>query len=101
MLQMAFNRASAQRRLTFGEIARAARVPADEVELLVMKALAEKLIRGHIDQVSETVSVAWVRPRALGRAGCAALAARLDTWCRSVTGAHKLLSHQAPDLITL
>ncbi|KAH9631662.1 hypothetical protein HF086_001425 [Spodoptera exigua] len=36
--------------LTFAEIAREARVPIDEVELLVMKALAEKLIRGHIDQ---------------------------------------------------
>lgn len=48
---MAFNRTSAQRKLTFAEIAREARVPLDEVELLVMKALAEKLIRGHIDQV--------------------------------------------------
>lgn len=48
---MAFNRTSAQRKLTFAEIAREARVPIDEVELLVMKALAEKLIRGHIDQV--------------------------------------------------
>lgn len=48
---MAFNKTTAQRKLTFSEIAREARIPLDEVELLVMKALAEKLVRGHIDQV--------------------------------------------------
>lgn len=49
---MAFNKSSSQRKLSFEEIAREARIPLDEVELLIMKALAEKLIRGHIDQVS-------------------------------------------------
>ncbi|CAK1592818.1 unnamed protein product [Parnassius mnemosyne] len=101
LMEMAFNRTSAQRKLTFAEIAREARVPRDEVELLVMKALAEKLIRGHIDQVSECVSVKWVRPRALNRAGAAALARRLDTWCTAVAGAASLLSRAAPDLLTL
>ncbi|XP_073965259.1 26S proteasome non-ATPase regulatory subunit 13-like [Choristoneura fumiferana] len=67
LTEMAFNRTSAQRKLTFAEIAREARLPENEVELLVMKALAEKLIRGHIDQVSSTVTVSWVRPRALPR----------------------------------
>ncbi|CAB3233500.1 unnamed protein product [Arctia plantaginis] len=79
LMEMAFNRTSAQRKLTFAEIAREARVPIDEVELLVMKALAEKLIRGHIDQVSSCAHIGWVRPRALPRAGAAALAQRLDT----------------------
>ncbi|XP_053621755.1 26S proteasome non-ATPase regulatory subunit 13 [Plodia interpunctella] len=101
LMQMAFNRTSAQRKLTFSEIARQARVPHDEVELLVMKALAEKLIRGHIDQVSETVSITWVRPRALPRAGAASLARRLDAWCTAVAAAATLLQRQAPDLLTL
>ncbi|CAH2056042.1 unnamed protein product, partial [Iphiclides podalirius] len=101
LMEMAFNRSSTQRKLSFAEIAREARVPRDEVELLVMKALAEKLIRGHIDQVSESVRVRWVRPRALGRAGAAALAQRLDAWCRAVAGASLLLSRNAPDLLTL
>lgn len=101
LMEMAFARAAAQRRLAFAEIAAAARVPPDEVELLVMKALAEKLIRGHIDQVSGTVAVAWVRPRALGRPGAAALAGRLDAWCRAVDAAHRLLRRRAPDLLTL
>ncbi|XP_063836564.1 26S proteasome non-ATPase regulatory subunit 13 [Ostrinia nubilalis] len=101
LMEMAFNRTSAQRRLTFSEIAREARVPHDDVELLVMKALAEGLIKGHIDQVSETVSIRWVRPRALPRAGAALLAARLDAWCAAVAGAAELLHHNAPDFLTL
>ncbi|KAL0809452.1 hypothetical protein ABMA28_011629 [Loxostege sticticalis] len=99
LMEMAFNRTSAQRKLTFSEIAREARVPHDEVELLVMKALAEGLLKGHIDQVSETVTIRWVRPRALPRAGAAALARRLDAWCAAVAGAADLLQHSAPDLL--
>ncbi|XP_063545635.1 26S proteasome non-ATPase regulatory subunit 13 [Cydia strobilella] len=100
LMEMAFNRTSATRKLTFAEIAQEARVPLNEVELLVMKALAEKLIRGHIDQVSSTVSVTWVRPRALPRAAAAALAARLDTWRLAARAAADLLGAQ-PDLLTL
>ncbi|XP_026483505.1 26S proteasome non-ATPase regulatory subunit 13 [Vanessa tameamea] len=101
LMEMAFNRTSAQRRLTFSEIAREARVPPADVELLVMKALADKLIRGHIDQVQETVTVTWVRARALGRAGAGALAQRLDAWCAAASDAALLLNRAAPDLLTL
>ncbi|XP_050358591.1 26S proteasome non-ATPase regulatory subunit 13 [Nymphalis io] len=101
LMEMAFNRTSAQRRLTFSEIAREARVPPGDVELLVMKALADKLIRGHIDQVQETVTVTWVRARALGRAGAGALAQRLDAWCAAASDAALLLNRAAPDLLTL
>ncbi|KAM3956050.1 26S proteasome non-ATPase regulatory subunit 13-like [Aphomia sociella] len=101
LMEMAFNRTSAQRKLSFSEIAREARVPHDEVELLVMKALAEKLIRGHIDQVSESVQVRWVRPRALPRGGATALAARLEAWGSAVGAAADLLAGSAPDLLTL
>ncbi|CAH4034110.1 26S proteasome non-ATPase regulatory subunit 13 [Pieris brassicae] len=101
LMEMAFNRTSSQRKLTFAEIAREARVPHDEVELLVMKALAEKLIRGHIDQVSQTVNVSWVRARALGRSGAGALAKRLDIWCAAASGAAELLANATPDILTL
>ncbi|XP_041971223.1 26S proteasome non-ATPase regulatory subunit 13 [Aricia agestis] len=101
LMEMAFNRSSGQRRLTFAEIAAEARVPHDEVELLVMKALAEKLLRGHIDQVNETVTVSWVRARALGRAGAGQLARRLTDWCAAAHAAANLLQSRAPDLLTL
>ena len=43
---------SAERSITFDAIATASNLPVDQVELLVMRALSLKLIRGLLDQVS-------------------------------------------------
>ncbi|XP_048488025.1 26S proteasome non-ATPase regulatory subunit 13 [Plutella xylostella] len=101
LMEMAFNRPSSQRALSFAEIAAAARVPPAEVELLVMKALAEKLIRGHIDQVSEVVHVTWVRPRCVSRAAVLQLAARVAAWSSAAAAAAALLDNAATDVLTL
>lgn len=64
---MTFKRSSNNRQLTFEEIASEAKLPVNEVELLVMKALAQGLVRGAIDQVSGTVNMTWVQPRVLDK----------------------------------
>lgn len=64
---MTFKRSSNNRQLTFAEIAAEARLPIDEVELLVMKGLAQGLVRGSIDQVSQQVTMTWVQPRVLDK----------------------------------
>lgn len=64
---MTFKRASNKRELTFVEIAKATRLPMDEVELLVMKALAQGLVKGAIDQVAGSVHMTWVQPRVLNK----------------------------------
>lgn len=62
---MTFKRAANNRELTFKEISAETRLPEVEVELLVMKALAQGLVRGAIDQVAGTVTLSWVQPRVL------------------------------------
>lgn len=60
------HRLPAQRRnLRFGDIARAVRIAEDEVELLVMKAVANRLIDARIDEPARMVNVSWVQPRVL------------------------------------
>lgn len=64
---MTFKRPSNKRDLTFSEISQATRLPLDEVELLVMKALAQGLVKGAIDQVGQTVHMTWLKPRVLNK----------------------------------
>lgn len=66
-LQMTFKRPATDRQLTFEEISRETRLPVNEVELLVMKALAQGLVRGAIDQVASNVHMTWVQPRVLDK----------------------------------
>lgn len=64
---MTFKRPSTDRQLTFEEIAAETRLPVNEVELLVMKALAQGLVKGAIDQVDGRVHMTWVQPRVLDK----------------------------------
>lgn len=48
---MTFKRPSHNRQLTFAEIAKETKLPINEIELLVMKALSQGLVKGRIDQV--------------------------------------------------
>lgn len=64
---MTFKRPATDRQLSFEEIAKETRLPLNEVEHLVMKALAQGLVRGAIDQVSEKVHMTWVQPRVLNK----------------------------------
>lgn len=64
---MTFKRASNKRVLSFEEISNETRLPLEEVELLVMKALAQGLVKGSIDQVAQNVHMTWVQPRVLSK----------------------------------
>ncbi|GAA6044442.1 hypothetical protein JCM8097_006649, partial [Rhodosporidiobolus ruineniae] len=80
LIEAVFKRPTQDRTLPFSVISHEAQVPVDEVEHLVMKALALKLIRGTLDQVSSLASISWVQPRVLDRPQIAGLRARLADW---------------------
>lgn len=60
LMEMTFKRSSDQRSIRFEEIADEAKLPLKEVEILIMKGLAQGLVRGAIDQVSGVVNMTWV-----------------------------------------
>ncbi|QRW01967.1 26S proteasome regulatory subunit rpn9 [Ceratobasidium sp. AG-Ba] len=89
---------SAGKTMSFQTIAEETRLPQDEVEHLVMKALSLKLIQGTLDQVSETANITWVQPRVLSRPQLAQLAARLDEWCDRIDALDSFVQLQTPEL---
>merc|ERR1712112_675202 len=51
LMEMTFRREATQRQISFKEISEATTLPINQVELLVMKALSQGLVKGKIDQV--------------------------------------------------
>lgn len=85
--------------LTFGQIAQHARVEPSEVEMLVMRALSLKLVKGNINQVEGRVHLWWVQPRVLNRSQILSLRSRLDTLCKDVKAMEGLLETKAQEII--
>lgn len=62
---MTFRRSANERQLTFEDIAKVTKLPVDQVELYVMKAIAKGLVVGKIDEVGKKIYMTWVQPRVL------------------------------------
>ena len=85
LIEIVFKRSKESRgHMSFTEIANETRIPLDEVEHLVMKALSLGLIKGHIDQVSQIVLVTWVQSRILDKVQINNLRDRLTDWTEKV-----------------
>lgn len=85
--------------LTFEQIAGEARVELADVEMLVMRALSLKLVKGTIDQVGGHVHLWWVQPRVLNKTQILSLRSRLDTLCHDVKAMEGLLEIKAQEII--
>lgn len=101
LMEMTFKRPANNRQLSFAEIARETRLPINEVELLVMKALAQGLVKGAIDQVSSSVHMTWVQPRVLDTSQISSMVQQLNVWCKDVKSMEVLLEKNGHDFLTL
>jgi 26S proteasome regulatory subunit N9 len=108
---------SAGKTMSFQTIAEETKLPQDEVEHLVMKALryveivtvveqpgssdycdSLKLIQGTLDQVAEAATITWVQPRVLSGSQLSQLATRLDEWCDRIDALDSFVQKQTPEL---
>jgi 26S proteasome regulatory subunit N9 len=81
LMEIVFKRSKEERgNMSFSQIATETRVTVDEVEHLVMKALSLGLIKGKIDEVAQTVVVAWVQPRVLDKNQIKHISDRIRDW---------------------
>lgn len=83
LLELAFSR-SLEHSIPFRDVEIACRLPSNEVEYLLMRAMSLGLISGVIDNVDESFSVTRVQPRVLGREPIGKMAERLSKWCGKV-----------------
>mmetsp|Transcript_31854 Transcript_31854/g.50841 ORF Transcript_31854/g.50841 Transcript_31854/m.50841 type:complete len:110 (-) Transcript_31854:46-375(-) len=100
LMEMTFQRPATNRQLTFHEIADQTRLPNNEVEMLVMKALSLGLVKGSIDEIDQKVHMTWVQPRVLDLQQIATMQKRLEQWTEDVTGMEQLLEVKAKDILT-
>jgi hypothetical protein len=91
LIEAVFKRPTTDRVLPFSVIAAETRIPANEVEHLVMKALSLKLIRGTLDQVASTTAISWVQPRVLDKTQIDGLRGRLTEWTEKVTAGESVV----------
>ncbi|KXJ14016.1 26S proteasome non-ATPase regulatory subunit 13 [Exaiptasia diaphana] len=99
LMELTFNRPSNDRNLSFAMIAQEAKVPENEVELLVMKALSLGLVKGSIDEVEQMVHMTWVQPRVLDQNQIANMRDRLTVWCDKVKTQVHSVEDEVPELI--
>jgi len=100
LMEMTFQRPANNRAMSFKEIGEKTRVPVNEVEFLVMKALSLGLVKGSIDQVEQKVAMSWVQPRVLDRNQINVMHGRLGQWCKDVRSMEFLLEDRAKEILT-
>jgi len=89
---------AADRSVSFDHIATSCgKLPLNQVELLLMRALSLQLIRGSIDEVDSTCRVEWVQPRVLQKEQIKLMSERLTTWCGTVDSTLKFLETETPE----
>jgi len=76
------------------------KVPMNDVELLVMKALSLGLVRGSIDEVDRCVHMTWVQPRVLDKAQIGNMKDKMADWYAKVFNMEKLVEVKAHDILT-
>nr|CAG4650144.1 EOG090X05V9 [Sida crystallina] len=101
LMEMTFKRPATNRNLSFKDVATTTGVREDEVELLVMKALAQGLLKGTIDQVDSVVHFTWVQPRVLDKKQLSTMMDRLACWCKDIESMETLVETKAHDILTL
>jgi len=101
LMEMTFKRPATDRNLSFKDIAETTGVRVEEVELLVMKALAQGLLKGTIDQVDSVAHFTWVQPRVLDKKQLSTMMNRLDVWWKDIKSMETLVETKAHDILTL
>ena len=79
-LELAFNLPKSNRVVSFEQLAKTCEIPVDQVEFMVMKAAALKLVRVEIDQLNQEVAVNWIAPKVLSNERIDVMLSKFQEW---------------------
>jgi len=99
LMEMTFKRPATMRQLSFKEIAEALGLKENQVETIVMKAIAKGLVDGTIDEVAQKVHMTWVQPRVLDRSQIGSMISRLDDWKQEINHVESLMEEHASEIL--
>jgi 26S proteasome regulatory subunit N9 len=100
VMELAASKPAADRAISFAEISHETRLPADQVEWLLMRAMSLGLIRGKIDEVEQSVNVTFVKPRVLNLQQIGELKERLDGWREKARTSLLFVEDHSRDIIS-
>lgn len=100
LMEMTFRREATQRHIAFTEIAKETTLPVEQVELLIMKALSQGLVKGRIDEVEQCVMLTWVQPRVLDKQQLVTMTNKIESWCQSVQSMELMIENKAGEILT-
>ena len=75
-------------------------LPLECIELLIMKALSQGLVKGRIDEVDQSVMLTWVQPRVLDRQQVESMTRKIESWCQSVQSMELMIDNKAGEILT-
>jgi len=99
LMQLVLDRSGSDRIFSFEDIGKKTKLHVDSVELLVMRALSLKLIKGYINQVNQTVVISWVQPRVLDLESIAKMRDRLEEWRTKVQATLIFVEQQTGEIV--
>lgn len=100
LMEMTFRREATARQIAFTEIAKETTLPLECIELLIMKALSQGLVKGRIDEVEQSVMLTWVQPRVLDRQQVERMTRKIESWCQSVQSMELMIDNKAGEILT-
>ena len=101
VMELAATKPPSARTISFDELARETRLPLDQMEWVLMRALSLGLIAGKIDEVARCVHVSFLKPRVLDAKQINAVKEKAEAWRGRAKemlryledGTHELLLH--------
>ena len=88
-----------KRSLKFNELSQIMNVAEEEVEHLLMKAMALGLVRGEIDEVDKVFTINWLQPRVLDPGRINLINTRLQKWRNTVKDVLHHLEEKSKEIL--